>query len=61
MIYTLAVKRWLQSRVPGFDYDTHFGGVIYLFLRGIRKGNTTGIFTAKPSQGLIAELDNAFK
>jgi exodeoxyribonuclease V beta subunit len=57
LIYTLAVKRWLAGRIPDFDYDTHFGGVIYLFLRGIRKGKNTGIFTDKPSKELMEQLD----
>ena len=35
LIYTLAVHRYLQLRLPGYDYDTHFGGVMYLFVRGM--------------------------
>ena len=61
MIYTLAVKRWLESRIPNFDYDTHFGGVIYLFLRGLRQGGTTGIFTALPGKQMIEGLEGALK
>ena len=57
MIYTIAVKRWLSQRVPDFDYHRHFGGVIYLFLRGIRQGSTTGIFTALPEYRKILELE----
>ena len=57
LIYTVAVKKYLQLRIPGFDYKTHFGGVIYLFVRGIRKVNNQGIFTHKPSEQLIGELE----
>ena len=49
LIYTLAVKKYLESRLPDFDYGSQFGGVIYLFLRGIRKGSDTGIFSYKPT------------
>ncbi len=56
-IYTLAVKKYLQVRVPGFDYNTHFGGVIYLFVRGVRKGREQGVFTYRPPESLIDKLD----
>lgn len=35
LLYTVAVDRWLRTRIAGYDYDTHFGGVRYLFLRGM--------------------------
>lgn len=57
LIYTLAVKKYLSLRVPGFEYARHFGGVIYLFIRGIRKGSNNGMFTCLPKEGLIDELD----
>jgi len=57
LVYTLALKKYCQLRVPGFDYDTHFGGVIYLFVRGVRKDKEQGIFTYKPPRQLIGALD----
>ncbi|PSV42692.1 exodeoxyribonuclease V subunit beta [Photobacterium sp. GB-36] len=56
-IYALALQRFLRSRIPNYDYETHFGGVYYLFLRGIQAGSDSGIFHAKPSQALLEELD----
>jgi exodeoxyribonuclease V beta subunit len=49
----------LQQRIPDYDYDRHFGGVRYLFLRGIRPatGLQSGIFADKPARGLIEEFD----
>jgi exodeoxyribonuclease V beta subunit len=61
MIYTVALKRWLKSRVPDFDFEKHFGGVIYVFLRGARSGSSTGIFRDVPPIGRINDLDNAMK
>lgn len=61
MIYTVAVKRWLEQRIPGFDYDQHFGGVIYLFLRGVRQDTPKGIFTTLPERKTIEELEKAFR
>ena len=61
LIYTLAVKRWLESRIPDFEYEQHFGGVIYLFLRGMRQGSDTGIYTARPDNDLILKLEQKFR
>ncbi|MGI8634827.1 MAG: hypothetical protein ACR2KZ_05430, partial [Segetibacter sp.] len=49
LLYTIAAKKYLESRLPDFDYEKHFGGVIYLFVRGVRKGADTGIFTCRPA------------
>ncbi len=60
LIYTLASKKYLQSRLPDFNYERDFGGVLYLFIRGIRKGNSNGIFNCKPSLDQIDLLDRMF-
>ncbi len=57
-IYTVAMKRHLENKLPGFDYERDFGGVIYLFLRGVRSNNSTGIFYAKPALHQIESLEN---
>ncbi len=60
-LYTVALHRYLASRLPGYDYDTHFGGVRYIFLRGVdpEKGSIYGIFRDKPPAGWIDELSGA--
>ena len=35
LIYTIAVHRLLQERIPDYNYETHFGGHYYLFVRGM--------------------------
>ena len=57
LIYTLAAKKYLESRLPGFNYEKDFGGVIYLFLRGIRANSTSGIFCQKPQHSLLMKLE----
>lgn len=49
-LYTLALHRYLERRVRGYDYETHFGGVYYLFLRGMHPehGAQSGVFYDKP-------------
>ncbi len=61
LIYTVAVKKYLKSRLPDFNYERDFGGVIYLFLRGMRKNAHTGIFTAKPSGEKIRMMEEILK
>ena len=59
LTYSIALHRMLEHRVPEYDYEQHFGGVRYLFLRGIqpRAGMEFGIFADKPSRALIDEFD----
>jgi exodeoxyribonuclease V beta subunit len=56
-LYALALHRFLQSRLADYDYNKHFGGVYYLFLRGMNGKAQHGIFNAKPSQAMLEELD----
>ncbi|MFO7993659.1 MAG: exodeoxyribonuclease V subunit beta [Marinobacter sp.] len=59
VIYLLALHRLLKSRLPGYDYDTHVGGAVYLFLRGCDAPGA-GAFTDRPDRALIEELDRLF-
>ena len=43
-IYTLALHKYLQSRLAGYRYERHIGGVFYLFLRGVVSGGDTGVY-----------------
>jgi exodeoxyribonuclease V beta subunit len=56
-IYTVAIKKYLESRIPGFDYETQFGGVIYCFVRGVRNNSSQGFFTTKPAVAKIELLE----
>ncbi|MFN3985848.1 MAG: exodeoxyribonuclease V subunit beta [Rhodocyclaceae bacterium] len=38
LIYTVALHRHLRRGLPGYDFKQHFGGVLYLFVRGVRPG-----------------------
>lgn len=60
-LYTLALHRYLRHRIRDYDYESHFGGVIYLFLRGIEgNGSSQGIFATRPPAELIAKMDALF-
>ncbi|MBV7387373.1 exodeoxyribonuclease V subunit beta [Pasteurellaceae bacterium TAE3-ERU1] len=61
LLYTLALHRYLKTRVPNYDYARDFGGVYYLFLRGMTgQSNATGVYFDKPHFALIEALDKVF-
>jgi len=61
LIYTVALKRWLEKKITNFDFDTHFGGVIYVFLRGVREESERGIYYKSPCRADIERIDKALK
>ena len=65
LIYAVALRRYLKARLPGFDSTRDFGGVYYLFVRGM-PGETanpaesappTGVYVARPPENLLQALD----
>jgi len=66
LLYALAVDRYLRHRVPDYQHDTHFGGVLYLFVRGVRPdwvnadGTAAGVFHHRPTAATLARLDALF-
>ncbi|MEP7122482.1 MAG: exodeoxyribonuclease V subunit beta [Byssovorax sp.] len=61
-LYAVAVHRYLAARLPGYDYDRDFGGVFYLFVRGMApgRGDNAGVFADRPSRELIFALAALF-
>jgi exodeoxyribonuclease V beta subunit len=53
------LHRYLETRLADYDYATHFGGVYYLFLRGMKpeNGATTGVYFDRPDFKQIDSLD----
>ena len=60
LIYTVALHRYLQRSLKDYQYERDFGGVYYLFLRGIRKERSTGIWFDKPPPQIVEVLDQLF-
>ncbi len=58
-LYTVALHRFLRFRLENYEYDSMFGGVFYVFLRGIDPlcGPECGVFFDRPAEGLIQSLD----
>jgi exodeoxyribonuclease V beta subunit len=63
LLYSVALNRYLTRRVPGYHYDTHFGGVLYLFVRGVRPGwksadgAPAGVYFDRPAHEAIMRID----
>lgn len=62
LLYSVALHRYLEQRIPEYDYERHFGSVYYLFLRGMSPatGAEYGVFRDRPAKRLIAALDRYF-
>ena len=60
LLYSLALHRYLKNRLSDYDPQAHFGGIYYLYLRGMSPDSKTGIFNADISPELLNELDGLF-
>ncbi|OHX13774.1 exodeoxyribonuclease V subunit beta [Chromobacterium sphagni] len=54
LIYLVALRRYLRAR--GVDWDGRFGGVRYLFLRGMGQAGC-GVWADRPADALLDALD----
>lgn len=61
-LYVVALHRYLAHRLSDYSYDRHFGGVFYLFVRGMapERGMATGVFADRPPRALIEALSSLF-
>lgn len=56
-LYCLALDRYLRLRLPGYDYAEHFGGVHYVYLRGVDPEKPgQGIHFDRPDTDFLTEL-----
>jgi len=64
LIYTLALHRWLRFRLRDeYDYSRDFGGIRYLFCRGLcvrADGGVDGIHARRFAPELVMALDELF-
>jgi exodeoxyribonuclease V beta subunit len=65
LLYAAVLHRFLRWRQPGYDPETHLGGVLYLYLRGmcgpdtpLVDGEPCGIFSWRPPVALVEELSD---
>ncbi len=63
LLYSVALHRFLTRRQPGYDPETHLGGIAYLFVRGMAgpdtpviDGSPLGVFSWRPEPQLVTEI-----
>ena len=61
LIYTVALHKHLSERIHDYSYEAHFGGVLYLYLRGMHpKQGDKGVFFDLPDYSIVESLSNYF-
>ena len=59
LLYCYALHRYLRLRLPGYRHERHFGGSVYLFVRGVRPAwrapddRVCGVDERRPSEALL--------
>lgn len=56
LLYTVALHRFLRSRLPDYSPDVHLGGAAYLFVRGMGGPPEPGPFADFPADSLFGSL-----
>ena len=61
-LYLVALHRYLQVRLPDYDYERHVAGAYYLFVRGMGPDHPrgSGVFHDRPSRAFIDALSAMF-
>ena len=60
LFYSLAMHRFLKNRIENYSYDRHFGGIIYLYMRGMKSGSSNAVIYTKPKLEIIEALSSIF-
>lgn len=65
LLYAVVVHRYLRWRLPGYAPETHLGGVLYLYVRGMCGPDTPevdgvpcGVFSWRPPAALVLALSD---
>jgi exodeoxyribonuclease V beta subunit len=57
-LYAVALDQYLALRLPDYQYETHFGGIYYLFIRGMDPawGPAYGVYEERPDRHFMERL-----
>ncbi|WP_181641801.1 UvrD-helicase domain-containing protein [Nocardioides massiliensis] len=65
LLYAVVLHRYLRWRLRGYDPQTHLGGVLYLYLRGmcgpetpVLDGGPCGVFSWQPPVALVRAVSD---
>ena len=60
-LYSVVLHQYLQKRLPDYQFAEHFGGVRYLFVRGMKTEKAmSGVYSDMPDERRINELAEVF-
>ena len=60
-IYSVVLHQYLKNRIPDYNYEQHFGGVMYLFVRGMnKKMSNSAVYQTKPELSQLEKLERLF-
>ena len=60
-IYSLVLHQYLKNKIADYNYQQHFGGVMYLFVRGMdKKQKNSAVYQTKPDFLKIKQLADLF-
>ena len=59
-LYTLALHLYLEQNLANYDYDEHFGGCIYVFIRGFQKDTSNGIHWDRLPKAIVEDMKSLF-
>ncbi|MFN2353744.1 MAG: exodeoxyribonuclease V subunit beta [Desulfopila sp.] len=60
-LYSLVLHRYLKNFMPEYAYDIHFGGIFYLFVRGMDGVSSRGVFHCKPEAHTLERFGCCFE
>jgi exodeoxyribonuclease V beta subunit len=65
LLYSLALHKYLKQQLSDYSFEAHFGGVFYLYLRGMspenqHSGESSGVFFDKVDPQYIDLLEELF-
>ena len=57
----MALTNFLQEKIPEYNYRSHFGGVLYLFVRGMEPDQPgSGVYSFLPDADKLQQLTRLF-
>ena len=61
MIYAVALHKHLAVTIKNYSFKKHFGGICYIFLRGVDEKGENGIYFKELDESIVTELANCFE
>lgn len=60
-LYSVVLHQYLQQRLPDYQFAKHFGGVRYLFVRGMQEAQAmSGVYSDLPDEKKVNALASLF-